>query len=114
MISQRRLAEQARDGAQREAFKAEQIQGYLQDIFSSIDPANAKGREITVREVLEAAVRRLEEAPLEMPDVEAAIRQTMGDTFLSLGLYDRASTQLQSALALRRDLPDDMGWRAPR
>jgi tetratricopeptide (TPR) repeat protein len=36
------------------------------------------------------------------PEVEAALRRTIGNTYLAIGLYDKAEEQLTSALDVRR------------
>jgi tetratricopeptide (TPR) repeat protein len=100
----RLAAEDARTAAETEARKAERIQGFLRDMLTSVDPAQAQGRDVTVREVLDRAAADAEEALAEEPEVRAEIRLTLGMAYQSLGLYDEAEPHLQASLAERRSL----------
>jgi tetratricopeptide (TPR) repeat protein len=58
--------------------------------------------EITLRRVLDQAVKVVEEGRLAgQGDLEAAVRQAIGSAYLSLGLYDAADQQLMTALRLQ-------------
>jgi eukaryotic-like serine/threonine-protein kinase len=96
------MQRRAKEKALLEARKAEQINIFLRDMLASVDPQQALGREVTVREVLDAAAAQVEPGLTSQPEVQAAIRETIGNTYLALGLYDRARSQLESALATRR------------
>ncbi len=90
--------------AAREAVKAESITAFLLEILESADPDLAQGRDLTVRELVDDAVVRLDEAAedgrLADPVVEATIRSTLGTTLRALGQYDAAVTQFDRALGL--------------
>jgi serine/threonine-protein kinase len=91
--------------ASREARRAESISTFLLDMLSSVDPSKAQGRDVTVREVLDEAARRLDagEASVSgVPSVESAIRATVGSTYRALGQYEAAETQAVRALELSR------------
>jgi eukaryotic-like serine/threonine-protein kinase len=66
---------------------------------------------ITVRTVLDRAAQNIQGKFNDQPAVEAAIRDTIGGTYLDMGLYAEAQRQLERALALeRRTLgPDNPG-----
>ncbi|MFQ5570067.1 MAG: tetratricopeptide repeat protein [Rhodothermales bacterium] len=87
--------------AQAEATKAERINDFLQEMLGSVDP-HADGRDVTVAEVLEEAAQQVETELIDQPDIEAAVRRTIGITYQNLALYDEAETHLQHALDLRR------------
>lgn len=53
--------------------------------------------------LLSLAVETLEKDFANQPAVEAALRQTIGDTYRALGLYDSANEQFTRALEVRRD-----------
>jgi eukaryotic-like serine/threonine-protein kinase len=57
---------------------------------------------ITVRTVLDQAAQRIQGKFEKQPEVEAAIRNTIGTTYTDLGLYTEAAKQLEAALDLRR------------
>jgi non-specific serine/threonine protein kinase/serine/threonine-protein kinase len=54
--------------------------------------------------VLARAEGSLDEQFSDQPTVEAALRQTIGDTYFELGLYTRALPQMEQALEIRRRL----------
>ena len=101
---ERMRADAERDRAIVQTEKAAQINTFLQDMLASVDPEKAQGREVTVREVLDEAGQRLETGLAEQPEVQAAVRGTLGKTYMALGLYDAAEPQLFKALATRREI----------
>ena len=90
------------DRARKEAAKAAQINQLLEDMLISADPNEALGAAITVRQILDAAAERIAEGLPGQPEVEAALRDTIGWTYTHLGKFDEAEGQLRAALALRR------------
>ncbi|UCE59736.1 MAG: serine/threonine protein kinase [Phycisphaerales bacterium] len=96
--SQRSVAElnlqRARDAEER----AEAEAGFMHELLASVDPNRAQRREISVRYLLDEAARRIEEGWLEEhPDVQSALRLTLGNTYYSLGLYTVAEAHLRAA-----------------
>ena len=81
--------------------KAEQINSFLQQMLSSIDPQKARGHEVTVREVLDEAAGGIDTGLREQPEVAAAVRSTIGRTYMALGRYNEAEPHLRRALATR-------------
>ena len=70
-------------------------------------PTEARGREITVREVLENASRQIEVAFEDQPEIGASLRDTIGTVYKSLGRFTDALPHLRSALKIRRELLGD-------
>src|SRR3990172_8752965 len=102
-ISQERdRAESALERSEAEARKAKAINEFLQETLGSADPFEAFGEEVRVVEALEAAISRAGESFAGQPEIEAAVRNTIGATLLSLGRYDAAEEQLKLALKTRR------------
>jgi tetratricopeptide (TPR) repeat protein len=109
--SARTLAERARGAAvasaqtaRREATKAEAVNAFLGEMLASGDPDNARGRAVTVREVVDAATRRVAAGSLRgQPEVEGAVRASLASTYLQLGVADSARVQAERALALHRE-----------
>ena len=97
----RRLAVQ-RNRAENEAAKAQAINTFLQETLGSANPTDGIGREVTVLEVLGKAAATIERSFATQPQIEAAVKNTMGSTYLRLGRYDEAEPLLRSALAIRR------------
>ncbi len=71
--------------------------------LASVDPAKAKGREVTVREVLDAASENIEGKFKGAPLVEASIRSTLGVMYRRLGEYKAAEPHLECARQIRRE-----------
>ncbi len=86
--------------ARSEATKAAAINTFLQEMLASADPQN-EGREVKVIDVLDAASERAGEALTEQPEVEAAVRNTLGVTYTTLAAYEEAEHELRRALTLR-------------
>lgn len=93
-----------RDLARIEATKARQVTGLLVSMLESADPAQARGEEVAVREVLEQASGRMQTELADQPDVRAKMDAIIGTVYTSLGKYDEAETSLTRALELQRDL----------
>ncbi len=92
----------ARSRAEAEAEESKRVTQFLQDMLASADPHVARGREVTVREVLDAAAARVEEGLDDQPEVAAAIQRTIGQTYLSLGRFEEAERHFGAALDLAR------------
>ncbi|MFO0888896.1 MAG: serine/threonine-protein kinase [Isosphaeraceae bacterium] len=95
-------AEKAR--AESEAAIARAVSGFLQeDLLAEAAPEkNARDKKVTVEELLDRAGKKIEGRFDKQPLVEAAVRQTIGDTYKSLGNFKAARPHLQRALDLRR------------
>lgn len=101
-VDARNQAEAAR-AAEAEAREYEkQTDIFLRDMFESIEPARAQGQQVLVRDVLDAATRRLDAQPPTHPIVEASLRYTFGRAYSNLGLLDIARPQLERAVEIYR------------
>jgi len=97
-----RLAEVSAYHARQQAARSETVSQFLETMLRSVDPSQAQGREMTIRFVLDEAVEKIDEGELsEQPEVEAAVRLTLGETYKAIGLYDAAEVNLRAAEALR-------------
>jgi tetratricopeptide (TPR) repeat protein len=65
-------------------------------------PSTKPNPHLEVRTALDRAAARIGGKFERQPEVEAAIRDTIGQTYIDLGLYPEARTQLERALELRR------------
>ena len=95
--------------ANREAAVAEAVNDFLQnDLLAQASAATQSGPsakpdpDLRVRTALDRAAQRIEGKFARQPEVEAAIRETIGQTYIDLGLYPEARKQLERALDLRR------------
>jgi len=108
---QLQLAQKRQIEALRESAKVEAINRFLQKLLTGADPEYALGREITARELLDEAARRAQTGALEaQPEVEAAVRSTLGRAYAALGHYDVAEAHVSFALdaARKRYDPKDL------
>jgi tetratricopeptide (TPR) repeat protein len=100
-------ATRAEKVAKNEAAKAEAVNEFLQSMLSAVDPSAMKGREVTVRLVLDEAAKKVADGSLrDQPEIDAAVRTTLGKTYQALGLYPEAEPHLRAALETRRRLLD--------
>jgi eukaryotic-like serine/threonine-protein kinase len=89
-----------RDRATAEAEKAASINTFLQDTLGSADPWQT-GSDISVRESLKRAEEQIETSFTHQPLIAAAVRRTLGKTYMGLGRLDDAEREIRSALAAR-------------
>jgi tetratricopeptide (TPR) repeat protein len=101
-----RTAESAAAG---EAATAQAINDFLQnDLLAQASISNQSGPgtnpdpDLKVRTALDRAAGRIAGKFDRQSEVEAAVRDTIGQTYLDLGLYPEARKQLERALQLRR------------
>ena len=92
----------------RNADKAQQVQGFLQDMLAKFDPEFARGHDKRLLlDMLDDASARLdEEAAAGQPQVLATLHDTIGRAYLRLEVADRALPHLQRSLAIRRGAAD--------
>jgi non-specific serine/threonine protein kinase/serine/threonine-protein kinase len=95
-------AQEARRQAEREAEIARQIADFLVGLFRVSDPGEARGNEVTARELLERGAEHVREELRQQPEVQARLMHTMGDVYSELGLYGESEELLEEALRLRR------------
>ncbi len=93
---------EAREEARRQARRAETINEFLMTTLTSGDPNQAQGRDVTVREVLDVAARRIRTAFPEQPLDEAALRHTIGNIYRNLDHLAEAEPHLAGAVELMR------------
>lgn len=101
-----RIANQARVVAQKQTRKAQRVNAFLNSMLASAQPAE-KGKDVTVREILDNAAREIDTGLRDEPEVEADVRMTLGTTYRELGYLDQAETHLTAALEIRHRLFGD-------
>jgi serine/threonine protein kinase/Tfp pilus assembly protein PilF len=80
----------------------------VDDLLATAQPEKALGRKITVEEVLQNASARIEGRFTEQPEVAAAVRLMLGNSFRKLSKFEPATKHLNAAVDLRRKtLGDD-------
>jgi len=88
-----------------EAARVEAVNDFLLGMLGSADPRR-EGREVRVVDVLDRAADQAGVSFSNDPAVEAAVRATIGSTYLGLGVYEPARGQIEASLDLRRDTED--------
>ena len=84
-----------------------EVTRFFTDLLGQATP-EALGRDVTVREVLDAAAGNIDIQFDGRPQLEGRIRSTLGMTYLSLGEFERSEQQLENArLLLETHSPDD-------
>ncbi len=93
----------AKQEAERQAAVAGAVVDFLnKDLLASVDPRTARGREVTVREVVARASDAISGRFGNEPLVEASTRTMLGEVCWHLGDYEKAEAHLKQALELRR------------
>ena len=98
-------ARRAEAQAKQQSAIAQAVNDFLQnDLLGQASAYNQSKPDpnITVRTVLDQAAQRIQGKFEKQPEVEAAIRNTIGTTYTDLGLYPEAAKQLEAAVDLRR------------
>jgi serine/threonine protein kinase/Tfp pilus assembly protein PilF len=102
-------ATKQRNRADAEAAAAQAVNDFLQnDLLAQASAANQTGSSakpdphLEVRTALDRAAVRVAGRFNRQPGVEAAVRDTIGHTYVDLGLYPEAQQQLERALDLHR------------
>jgi len=99
---QRAIAEEREKEADSDAQRAKTVVDLVQEMLGSADPHQVKGMDYTVRELLDDFDRGLGARLEGDPEVEAAVRTTMGIAYRNLGLHDKAEPHLTRALEIHR------------
>ena len=94
-------AEREGQEARRQARIAQSVNEFLnEDLLAAADPSRNADRDITMRSVVDIASAKVQGRFSKEPLVEAAIRRTLGQTYMGLGLYDQAAAHLRGAREL--------------
>ncbi|MBL8760393.1 MAG: serine/threonine protein kinase [Phycisphaerae bacterium] len=95
-----KLAERRAIEAEIESRTAQRTSDFLSSVLSSADPSVARGRDLTVREVVDDAAALLELELRDEPEVALRGHITLCRTYLSLAKFEAAGAQADRALAL--------------
>ena len=108
-LADRNLALAQKKRADTETATADAVNGFLQnDLLAQASAYNQSGPttkpdpDLKVRTALDRAAQRITGKFDQQPEVEASIRDTMGQTYSDLGLYPEARKQQERALELYR------------
>jgi serine/threonine-protein kinase len=85
--------------ANREATTANRVVEFLVGLFEEADPEKARGREVSVKEIVAAGGRRIGERLVDEPLVQARLQETLGSISWKLGDFEAAASLLATARA---------------
>ena len=101
IAAERDQAAQARERAEMERGRAEEVSTFLVNLFKLSDPEENRGNQVTARELLDSGAQRLQAALQDQPAVKAALLATVGAVYDSLGQYRDAVPILEESLSLQ-------------
>lgn len=94
----RNEARLARAQAELELLSERQTRDFLLSAFKLADPGEARGTTVTVREVLDSAVARIDSTDFARPVIKSRFLATMGQAYSSLGMNHRSTELLRQSL----------------
>jgi tetratricopeptide (TPR) repeat protein len=111
---------EAKEDEKRAMETAEAVSTFMQEVFAQGSAAGQASktrgvkRDLTVKEAMDHAAKAIAGRFPGRPDIEAAVRASVGVTYLQLAAYPEAERQLKQALDLRQkalgpDHPDTLG-----
>jgi len=106
-LTQARIAREQRDAAQRASARAEKTSRFLQVFLSSANPnwyGRGKGRtDVTVREAIDDAARRIDTELANEPEVRGDLHHTVGEIYRVAGEYEVALEHFRRSLDSYRE-----------
>ena len=103
LATERDRAVAAQEQARREAEGANQSAEFLVDLFNRASPESTRGRELSVRELIQQANAELDGRQFSRPEVKARLQTALGRIYISLGLTADAAAALEQAVQKARD-----------
>jgi eukaryotic-like serine/threonine-protein kinase len=91
-----------RDIALLEQAKTEEVAEFVTSLFRAADPAQAKGADVTAREILDAGRQKITTEMSTQPELQATMQRVLGEVYYELGLQQAAGDLLQQALSTQR------------
>ena len=96
--------------ARRERARAEAISTFLQKALNASNPERNVSGQLTVKDLLNDASKRLATEELsDQPEVKAELQRIIGESYLSLGQYDLAQQNLMAALQTQTRISGEDG-----
>jgi serine/threonine-protein kinase len=105
-IQSARIREQAERITQ-ERDRAEQVAGFLANLFRTLDPYADGGGPITIREVLDSGAVRLDRDFADEPQVRAEMMEVIAQAYDGLGYHSDARRLLESSLEIQLSVHGD-------
>ncbi len=87
-----------RDVARIESAKSAEVIEFMRSIFENVDPAEARGQDLSARELLDLGAERLSTDLANQPAVQGTMFLTLGSVYYELGLEDESERLLNEGL----------------
>ena len=85
----------------RERDRATRISNFMVNSFRVADPSEARGNQVTAREILDRAYTQIDPGLSSDPDMQAQMMMVMGSVYENLGLYSKAEALYGKVAASR-------------
>ncbi len=93
-----------RDRANRQAEVSQRVSQFMTEMFRIADPTEARGNNVTAREILDKASKQIESGLSRDPEVRAQLMDTMVQAYKELGLWATARPLAEKVVELRQKL----------
>jgi tetratricopeptide (TPR) repeat protein/predicted Ser/Thr protein kinase len=90
--------------ADHERLKAEQAASFLADMFRAATPEEARGANISARQLLDRGSHRVDKELAGEPEVRAYLLYSIADAYARLGLYDGAKELAERSYVIRKQV----------
>jgi eukaryotic-like serine/threonine-protein kinase len=87
--------------ATRERLTAEREAQFLNSIFQASTPLQARGKQVSARELLDNGAKRIDGELADEPVLQASMLENIGHAYIALGVYDQAESLFRRAYDLR-------------
>jgi serine/threonine-protein kinase len=94
------------DHATREVDRANSVASFLVDLFKVADPGVNRGERLNANEILERGSTRIDNQLQNQPAQRAQLLSVIGEVYLALGDYARATAALEKSANVFRALPN--------
>lgn len=98
---------QARREAEQRSAELDAVNRFMSDMLTAATPAQARGRNVSVLDAIDAARIALDADRSLPPGVKVRLRTTLGDTLTSLGQAAPAIAQLEAGIATAEANPSE-------
>ena len=102
-VKAERIAEERLVTVERESRMRGEVTDMYTDIIESLQPEYGLGAEMTVREMIDQASRLAKQPSGVEPEVQAAMLEAIGKTYLALDKLPEAKSHLEDSLRLRTE-----------
>ena len=86
--------------ASRGEIRARREEEFLASIFRAATPEGSKGESVTARQLLDRAAERVDTELSQNPQLQVAMAENIGQSYVALGMYQNARPLLEQALRL--------------